>query len=152
MSIIKVKLEDDSVKLLLNSSIKQACKIYPSAMHISTIRGEVIDFAESESCEVEKGVVSQLCEALNISESAMIHKGRSAGIALKRHAAYWYLRNQGYTFQGISKILQRNHTSVMWGCKKVDKILSGPNTPKYRALSRLMPALEALEVPSENQY
>ena len=63
-------------------------------------------------------VVSGVCSKHLINESILMSKSRQRWICAIRHEAMHELKEAGYTLEQIGSILNRDHTSVMYGIKK----------------------------------
>jgi hypothetical protein len=59
----------------------------------------------------------------DVSVDVLVSKNRFMHIARARHAVYYVMRDQGYSYPVIGKCLKRDHTTVMAGFKKARELV-----------------------------
>lgn len=88
--------------------------------------------AECPVCGEESMVVLDTVGALlGYTRADLYGTGRSGGVALARQIVMYLLRAEGLSFPEIGKVLRRDHTTVMAGCKRIEMLL-GSNDPRAR--------------------
>lgn len=69
-------------------------------------------------------MLDSVCKHFNVTREQLVGKDRHASLALARHVAAWLLRQHGYSFPEIGAMLARDHSSIMHGVRKVERLRS----------------------------
>ena len=59
-------------------------------------------------------------EALGTRAEDVLDGRRTGDAAEARHVAYWLLRDGGRSYPEVGRLADRDHTTVMHGCKRVE--------------------------------
>jgi len=59
-----------------------------------------------------------------VTPSEIMNRSRRPSISHPRQEAYWLARQSGASFRDIADYFGMDHTSIMHGCKQVDKRIS----------------------------
>ena len=70
------------------------------------------------------GTVINLAAEFGYSFEKITGRSRGAKIVRARHACFWQLRNMGYSLTNIGGIFNRDHTSVINGCRRIDELIN----------------------------
>lgn len=65
-------------------------------------------------------LLARVYEKFGVTLDELRSGDRHKNIAHARLVAYWLLRQRGLSFPEIGRVLNRDHTSVMYGVRKVD--------------------------------
>ena len=65
--------------------------------------------------------IDEVCSAYNVTLEDLIKKDRHSPFVLPRQVLMYKLRNIGLGLKAIGKIMQRDHTTVMYGIQKIDE-------------------------------
>lgn len=76
--------------------------------------------------ELIQQAVNTCCEKFSISETELKSKSRKKHIAVPRMACMYVLRKHGLPYPFIGRIFNRDHSTVIHGCKTITDILSMP--------------------------
>ena len=66
-------------------------------------------------------IVEKLTSGTGISLDDILGSSRLASIARVRQAAYWYSREGGISFNTIGRFFNRDHTTIIHGCRKHER-------------------------------
>lgn len=81
--------------------------------------------------------VARAADFYGVSVSEVLSESREPLVVRARQAGMWLLRARGVSFTAIGRVFNRDHTTVMFACEKIDR------DPALRAL--LWPLLEREE-------
>jgi chromosomal replication initiation ATPase DnaA len=70
-------------------------------------------------------IIETVSAETGISSEEILGRGRCAHVALARQYAMWKCREQGYSFPLIGRVFGRDHSTVMHGCRVIDKHMEG---------------------------
>lgn len=68
-------------------------------------------------------IVEQVSKISGVHVRDILGNSRRASIVKVRHVAQWKARNEGYTLEQIGKTFNRDHTSILYGIRRVDEAL-----------------------------
>lgn len=63
--------------------------------------------------EPTMAIIERAAKRFGLTAADVLSKNRLKSVAHARHLAAWLLRDQGWSYQEIGKILGRHHTTVM---------------------------------------
>ncbi len=65
-------------------------------------------------------VIAATADLYGVTVEQVLSDARAPRVVKARQAACWVLRAQGWTFQGIGRALDRDHSTVIHACNKID--------------------------------
>ena len=119
------------------NSIKAANRAVPETRLVEeTVRRMV---GQTMSRETPEEIVDRVSRAFGVDPAQVRGKAKSRGVSQARQAAMYILcRGQGLSANGAGKLFDRDHTTVLYALKSVDKKLQ--SDPAFAdALEKLMP-------------
>jgi chromosomal replication initiation ATPase DnaA len=79
-----------------------------------------------------KDVIHHVCNVFEVSERELISWKRQRYLAVARWAAYYTMyHGLQYSYPKIGKIMDMDHTTIMYGVKKAEGIIEGQWEKKY---------------------
>lgn len=72
------------------------------------------------SYNTHQAALRLVCNKYGVSLMALLARDRHKRISHVRCIAYWKLRQHGYSYPEIGALMQRDHTTVMVGVRKVE--------------------------------
>lgn len=67
-------------------------------------------------------MLNSVCQHFCVTREQLTGKDRHASLALARQVASWLLRERGYSYPEIGAMLARDHTTIMSGVRKVERL------------------------------
>lgn len=67
-------------------------------------------------------LLDAVCKHFGVTRDQLTGKDRHASIALARQVASWLLRERGYSYPEIGHMLARDHSTIMAGVRKVERL------------------------------
>jgi chromosomal replication initiation ATPase DnaA len=69
-------------------------------------------------------IIQAVCDETGVPDHEILGRGRVKEIARARQYAMWKCRQQGYSFPEIARVFDRDHTTIVHGCRVIDGIIS----------------------------
>lgn len=100
-------------------------------------------------------ITTAVCTAFNVEKTALLSPRRNADLPLARFAAYKLARDMtNYSLPTIGRVYHRDHTTVMHGLKRANKMLAenAHFTTRYSKAKELVSAVpvERPSLPEDN--
>lgn len=67
-----------------------------------------------------KEIIELTAKAYKLTPISLINQDRRPSIVHARQVAYWLLRQNRFSFPQIGRMMKRDHSTVMHGCKCVE--------------------------------
>jgi chromosomal replication initiation ATPase DnaA len=67
-------------------------------------------------------LVKAVCELAGFSKEELLSSQRTQRLALWRMVLFYILRKQGATFQEVGNYFNRNHATVIYGCRRIEEL------------------------------
>lgn len=93
------------------------------------------------SKQIPETAIKYACDVIGVKHSQLKIKSRVRPLSDARHIIMHYLRHQGiYSLPTIGAYFNRDHTSVIMGVRKVNRLLTCDDefTQKYLTVKRVM--------------
>lgn len=101
-----------------------------SPEHLASLRLELMpkepkpDEKKEELSNNSEVIINAVCDVFHISRHVILGQSRKGTIALARQVIMFLLRfDRAMSFPEISEVIQRDHSTVFYGCSKVEKDL-----------------------------
>lgn len=83
-------------------------------------------------------VVIQVCQAMGVRVVDVVAGVRQRDVSVARALSMYVLRvDHGLSFSAIGRVLQVDHTTVMYACKRIDRLLAEGHSIATRCLVRV---------------
>ena len=93
------------------------------------------DLTPPQATLAPEQVIELVARHFNVDASRLAGRGRSKGIAQARQVVMYLLRNDcGLSLPQIGELLGRDHTTVIYGVEKVEKLLETDETLRRRVM------------------
>lgn len=96
--------------------------------------------AEADAATWLPALIEDVAKLYRTVPTEVMGRGREARIANARHTVYWSLREAGLSLPAIGRVMDRDHSTVLSGIRKVDAD-PGLLTVAYGVAQAHVPAL-----------
>ncbi len=77
---------------------------------------------------VMKRIIITVCNEFNVHPKDILGQRRQKNLILPRHICWWLAREETmFSYPQIGRMMKRDHTSIIYGCKKIDRFVSMHN-------------------------
>jgi hypothetical protein len=72
-----------------------------------------------------KRIITTVCVEFDVHPKNILGQRRQKNFVIPRHVCWWLAREETmFSYPQIGRIMRRDHTSIIHGCKKIDAIMS----------------------------
>ena len=77
---------------------------------------------------VMKRIIITVCNEFDVHPKDILGQRRQKNLILPRHICWWLAREETmFSYPQIGRMMKRAHTSIIYGCKKIDRFMSMHN-------------------------
>ena len=77
---------------------------------------------------VMKRIIITVCNEFDVHPKDILGQRRQKNLILPRHICWWLAREETmFSYPQIGRMMKRDHTSIIYGCKKIDRFMSMHN-------------------------
>lgn len=91
------------------------------ADHVRYLAGRERQLVAAVDRTRNQSTIAEAAEFYGIGVDEVLGRGRDPRTVEARHAAMWLLRARGLTFTAIARIFDRDHSTVLYACEKIDR-------------------------------